>query len=83
MGRSRSFGDAETVWGIGDRSTSLFVVVVGAIEAYESRGPGREHQIVVRLEDEFTGDINLLSSAATVIGARAFGLTATIEWQEE
>jgi thioredoxin reductase (NADPH) len=79
VGYRRSFADGECVWGVGGEMTSLFVVQRGAVEVFQPTGTGDEHQVVVHQPGEFTGDIDLLSSSASVVGARAIGNTETIE----
>ena len=79
VGTRRVFAPGETVWPIGGIQTSLFIVKSGAVEVYQVSGRGEEHQVVVHQPGEFTGDIDLLSSNATVVGARAVGETETIE----
>ena len=59
--------------------TSFFVFVRGAIEVFQVSGTGEQHRVVMHRPGEFTGDIDLLSSNATVVGARAHGDTETIE----
>jgi thioredoxin reductase (NADPH) len=79
VGEPRSFEDGDDVWRIGEEMTSFFVVVRGAVEVFQVTGTGEEHQVVVHQPGEFTGDIDLLSSSATVVGARAHGKTEAIE----
>jgi thioredoxin reductase (NADPH) len=79
VGDHRLFSDGDDVWKIGLPMTSFFVVVRGAVEVFQISGTGDEHQVVVHQPGEFTGDIDLLSSSATVVGARAHGETETIE----
>jgi len=79
VGERRLFSDGDDVWQIGRAMTSFFVVVRGAVEVFQVSGTGEEHQVVVHQPGEFTGDIDLLSSSATVVGARAHGETETIE----
>jgi thioredoxin reductase (NADPH) len=78
-GERRQFEGGDDVWRIGEAMTSFFVVVRGAVEVFQVTGTGEEHQVVVHRPGEFTGDIDLLSSSATVVGARAHGETETIE----
>jgi thioredoxin reductase (NADPH) len=79
VGERRMFADGDDVWKIGLPMTSFFVVVRGSVEVFQVTGTGEEHQVVVHQPGEFTGDIDLLSSSATVVGARAHGETETIE----
>jgi len=78
-GRRRRFEDGDDVWVIGQPMTSFFVVERGAVEIFQLTGTGERHEVVVHLEGEFTGDIDLLSTSATVVGAKARGATETIE----
>jgi thioredoxin reductase (NADPH) len=79
VGETRVFHDGDTVWEIGRPMTSFFVVVSGEVEVYQLSGTGEGHQVVIHQPGEFTGDIDLLSSRATVVGARARGEVETIE----
>jgi thioredoxin reductase (NADPH) len=79
VGDRRLFSDGDDVWEIGLPMTSFFVVVRGSVEVFQVTGTGDEHQVVLHQPGEFTGDIDLLSSSATVVGARARGETETIE----
>lgn len=79
VGERRRFSDGDSVWRVGGEMSSLFVVERGAIEVFQPTGTGDEHRVVVHQPGEFTGDIDLLSSTATVVGARAVGDTETIE----
>jgi thioredoxin reductase (NADPH) len=79
VGQRRLFEDGDDVWKIGLPMTSFFVVVRGAVEVFQITGTGEEHQVVMHQPGEFTGDIDLLSSSATVVGARSHGETETIE----
>ncbi len=79
VGERRHFEDGDDVWKIGRQMTSFFVVVRGAVEVFQVTGTGEEHRVVLHQPGEFTGDIDLLSSSATVVGARAHGQTETIE----
>jgi thioredoxin reductase (NADPH) len=79
VGERRQFADGDDVWKIGLPMTSFFVVVRGAVEVFQISGTGEEHQVVMHQPGEFTGDIDLLSSSATVVGARAHNETETIE----
>jgi thioredoxin reductase (NADPH) len=79
VGERRLFADGDDVWKIGLPMTSFFVVVRGAVEVFQISGTGEEHRVVMHQPGEFTGDIDLLSSSATVVGARAHGDTETIE----
>ncbi len=78
-GARRRFSDGEDVWEIGKPMASFYVVTSGAVEIFQLSGTGERHEVVVHLEGEFTGDIDLLSTSATVVGARARGETETIE----
>jgi thioredoxin reductase (NADPH) len=78
-GERRRFADGDDVWRLGEPMSSFFVVVAGAVEVFQLTGTGERHQVVVHQPGEFTGDIDLLSSSATVVGARAVGDTETIE----
>lgn len=79
VGERRRFADGEGVWELGQPMTSFFVVVTGEVEVFQISGTGEEHRVVVHQPGEFTGDIDLLSSRLTVVGARALGETETIE----
>ena len=79
IGERRRFGDGDDVWRIGEPLTSFYVVESGAVEVYQLTGTGEEHQVVVHEPGEFTGDIDLLSTSATVVGAKARGETEAIE----
>jgi thioredoxin reductase (NADPH) len=79
VGERRRFKDGGDVWVIGGKMTSLFVVVSGSVEVFQISGTGEQHQVVVHQPGEFTGDIDLLSSSSSVVGARARGETETIE----
>lgn len=83
VGTRRRFSDGESVWEIGQPMTSFFVVVSGQVEVFQVSGTGEEHRVVVHQPGEFTGDIDLLSSRVTVVGARALGRTETIELPAE
>jgi thioredoxin reductase (NADPH) len=78
-GRRRRFADGDDVWVIGEPMTSFFVIERGAVEVFQLSGTGERHEVVVHFEGEFTGDIDLLSTSATVVGAKAQGETETIE----
>lgn len=79
VGTRREFADGDDVWKLGGEMTSFFVVESGAVEVFQVSGTGDEHQVVIHRPGEFTGDIDLLSTSATVVGARAVGETRTIE----
>ena len=79
VGQRRLFDDGDDVLKIGLPMTSFFVVVRGAVEVFQITGTGEEHRVAMHQPGEFTGDIDLLSSSATVVGARAHGETETIE----
>jgi len=79
IGERRRFRDGDEVWAVGRPMTSLYVVVNGTVEVFQPTGTGEEHRVVVHEPGEFTGDIDLLSTSATVVGARARGETETIE----
>ena len=83
FGERRRFDDGDDVWQIGQPMTSLFVVERGAVEVYQVTGTGDEHRVVIHEPGEFTGDIDLLSTSATVVGARARGETETLEVSAE
>jgi thioredoxin reductase (NADPH) len=83
FGTRRRFDDGDDVWQIGQPMTSLFVVERGAVEVYQVTGTGDEHRVVIHEPGEFTGDIDLLSTSATVVGARARGETETLEVSAE
>ena len=77
--KERELKDGETLWEVGDRSASLFVVIEGAVEITQPL-PDRQSRVIVKHGvGGFTGDIDLLSSKAAVVAGRASGRTRVLE----
>ena len=70
IGERRQMRAGEVLFELGERNTSFFVVVEGAIEIVRPV-EGAEHRIVVHGPGEFTGEINMLSARRALVRGRA------------
>jgi thioredoxin reductase (NADPH) len=70
LGTPRRVKAGEVLYEVGDRHTSFFVIVTGAVEILR---PVDEGEVRVAMEGpgEFTGEINMLSARASLVRARA------------
>lgn len=78
FGRERTLRDREVLYDQGQRNTSFFVVVEGAVEVVHPNGNG-EALVTVHQPGEFTGEIHLLSGRPGLVRARARGDARVIE----
>lgn len=77
-GQTRQFSDGETVWQVGDRDVSCFVVVSGGIDIWIDHGDRRE-AVTTHAPGSFTGDVDLLSGSPVVVTGTATGESELIE----
>ena len=79
IAKTRTLADGESLWAVGDRAASLFVVLQGAVDIRQPLPNGKTRLIVTHGPGGFTGDIDLLSSKAAVVAGIAAGPTRTLE----
>ena len=75
----REFSDGELLWSVGDRAASFYIVLSGAVEIRQPLPEGGMRLIVTHGPGEFTGDVDLLSSKATVVAGVASGPTIALK----
>ena len=61
----------ETVIDRGQRGVDFFLVLEGAIEIFETDRDGGASIVTVHAEGQFTGEVDMLSDRAALVGARA------------
>jgi len=71
-GQRRDVRAREVLIEVGDQNTCFFVVLAGALELVRPIGD-REEPVRVLHENEFTGEINMLSARRSLVRARAAG----------
>lgn len=76
-GSEESFAADEAVWDQGENQVSFFVVLKGAIEIFHD-GIDVETKIHVHRDQEFAGDIDVVSGRAMVVGGRALEPTTVL-----
>jgi thioredoxin reductase (NADPH) len=55
----------------GERDVDMFVVLEGTLEVFESTGRGEDKIVAILTEGQFTGELDLLDSRATLLDCRA------------
>jgi thioredoxin reductase (NADPH) len=70
-GRERAVSSGETIWDIGDRGASFYVVLDGELEIVRRDAFGLETVLVVHRRGSFTGETTLLSRRAAIVAGRA------------
>ncbi len=70
VGKRRKVKAGDTLYAVGDRNTSFFVLVEGAVEAVRPVAEG-EASVVVYGPGQFTGELNMLSARRSLVSARA------------
>jgi thioredoxin reductase (NADPH) len=78
--KERAFKDGELLWEQGDRDRPLYLVLEGGIEILSGTD---DHRVVVHQQDEFSGDVDLLSGRPVVVKGRAVGATRVLELPAE
>jgi len=71
--RVRSFAARERLFGVGDPSQELLVVLDGQVELFRDDGEGRRRQLGVRGPNDWFGDVGLIAIKSRAIEARARG----------
>jgi thioredoxin reductase (NADPH) len=69
LGQRRQVRAGEVLYEAGDRNTSFFVVITGAIEVVRPVD-GHEEPVVVHAPGEFTGEVNMLSARRSLVRGR-------------
>lgn len=70
------YGSAEAVpanfplWASGDREVDMFVVITGVVEIYEQGVQGHQKVIATLRANQFSGELDLLSSRRTLVEGR-------------
>jgi thioredoxin reductase (NADPH) len=70
VGARRGVKAGEMIYRVGDRNTSFFVILEGAVEVVRPVAEG-EAPVVVYGPGQFTGEINMLSARRSLVSARA------------
>jgi thioredoxin reductase (NADPH) len=68
-GRHREVHAGEILYQEGDRDHSFFVVLEGAVEVVDN-SRGIPHQLTIHRRGQFSGDVDLMSSRATLVTGR-------------
>ncbi len=79
VARERTLANGETLWSVGERTASFFVVLSGEVEIRQPDTQGKSHLIVRHGPGGFTGDVDLLSPKASVVEGVAYGETQVLE----
>ncbi|MEO1310428.1 MAG: FAD-dependent oxidoreductase [Pseudomonadota bacterium] len=77
--RRRTCKDGEALWELGDKDASFYVVESGAVAIVQPRANGQPRHIVTHVAGGFTGDVDVLTNAAAVVGGIAEGETTVLE----
>jgi thioredoxin reductase (NADPH) len=77
IGASCEFGDGEVLFAEGDRGFDFFIVEEGQVEILE-HSTGSASTITIHEPGEFTGDVDMLTGRASLVTARARGVTRVI-----
>jgi thioredoxin reductase (NADPH) len=75
---SRSYGDGQTLFAVGDLDMRFFVVKSGEVEIVDSSGD-EPKRVTVHRRGEFTGDVSHLTGARAVVSAIARGPCEVVE----
>jgi thioredoxin reductase (NADPH) len=78
VGQPRPVGDGAMLYRTGDTDLSLFVVISGKVQVFETHDDG-EVPIVVAENGQFVGDVAMLTGGAAVVNARTLGDTELLE----
>jgi thioredoxin reductase (NADPH) len=82
VGMRREVKAGELVLRVGDRNTSFFVIIEGALEVVRPVAEG-EAPVVVHGPGQFTGEINMLSARRSLVSARAAKDSELIEVEHD
>jgi thioredoxin reductase (NADPH) len=78
IGRRRDVRAGEVLYDVGDQNTRFFVVLSGGIDVVRQIGEVEE-PLIQQHENEFTGEINMLSARRSLVRARALADGTLIE----
>jgi thioredoxin reductase (NADPH) len=67
-----SFRDGETIFQAGERGMPFYVIISGEIDIVDESGP-EPKSVVIHQQNEFTGDVSLLTDRPAIISAFARG----------
>lgn len=65
-GEARSFAPGETIYDVGDRNSSTWIILAGTIDVRRRDGLGHERAITSMGVGEFTGEISQLAARASL-----------------
>jgi thioredoxin reductase (NADPH) len=81
-GHSRSAPAGEILWSEGDRSFCFYIVLSGTVEVVE-HSDGSERVVALHRPGEFTGDVDMLTGRASLVGARVVESAELLELDAE